>query len=73
MLNTGAAKFCAKKLRYKVVTSAVFIVTYTNRGNPLKALHTLWFWFCLSVSWYQVHKSQVHESNYMKEGKYIQS
>ena len=41
--NIGLGKFGVKELIYKFVTSAVFLVTYTDKRNTGKALYALLF------------------------------
>ena len=37
------SKYCMQEFIYKVLTSPVFLVTYTSERNNCKALHALWF------------------------------
>ena len=41
--HTGSANIFFKVLRYKVVTSALFIVTYAKTIDTCKTRHALWF------------------------------
>ena len=43
VLNTGLAKRDVKKLVYKVVTSAVFLFTYTDKISTCKVSYAVWF------------------------------
>ena len=41
--ETGLAQTGIKELIYKVVTSVVFLATYTDKRNTFKASYALWF------------------------------
>ena len=49
VLKAGLRRIGVKILIYKLVTSAVFLVTYTNKRNTCKALYALWFSLRVSV------------------------
>ena len=42
-LNTGLAKIGFQQLIYKVLTPAIFFVTYESKTNIYNASYTLWF------------------------------
>ena len=49
MLSTGLAKNWCQELIHKVITSAVFLVTYTKKRNTHKASYAMWFALHLSM------------------------
>ena len=65
MLNTDLAEVDLKVMIYKVATSALFLVKYTDKRKLCKALYILWFGMCLSlfIRWQVCEKPKVTVGN----------